>query len=99
MENFASNNFYEPWKINPQTRSQHPKSAVENIEKTKEKATISQAQNYIIGILNETMMMGANDYELSALMNLFEKVGLGAIDPEQAMKDALMIKESKNTYH
>ncbi len=99
MENFASNNFHEPWKINPQTRSQQPKSEPETVPKIEEKISINQAQKYITGILNETMMMGANDYESGALMQLFEKVGSGAIEPEQAMKDALAIKESKNAYH
>ncbi len=99
MENFASNNFHEPWKINPQARSQQPESDTKTASNIEEKISISQAQKYISGILNETMMMGANDYESGALMQLFQKVGFGTIEPKQAMKDALAIKESKNAYH
>lgn len=98
MENFASNNFYEPWKINPQTQSK-PESRSEIEPNSQEKVSVAQAQQYITGILNETMMMGANDYESGALMELFEKVKIGTIEPAQAMKDALTIQQSKNAYH
>ncbi len=53
----------------------------------------------ILSILNEIMIMGANDSERSQIDNILERLTAHQINPEDAIKEARKIKDSKQSYH
>ncbi len=50
-------------------------------------------------IKQQVAVEGANNYEIPELNNLLEKVKAGDISPEQGLREAEIIQESKNSYH
>jgi hypothetical protein len=74
---------------------QTPSGADENSEERERQI----AHTKIDMILQEVYMMGANDYEIPALMKLKEQVLAGEIDPQEAVGQAQAIKDNKQDYH
>jgi hypothetical protein len=50
-------------------------------------------------IRQETLMMGANDYEPSAFDSILERYQSGQLSAEEALANARQIQASKQDYH
>ncbi len=61
--------------------------------------SIGQAIQEISHIEQLAQVMGANDYETSAFEQIRKEVLVGNISPQEAVKKANAILESKNDYH
>jgi len=59
----------------------------------------SEALAQILALRSQTEVMGANDYEGSAFERLQKRLEEGEITPEDALKEAHGILESKQDYH
>ena len=59
----------------------------------------SEAMMQIMAIRAQTEVMGANDYEGSAFLNLEERLKNGKITPEEALQEAGDILQNKQDYH
>jgi hypothetical protein len=63
------------------------------------KMSINEAAAQIMAIRSQTEVMGANDYEGSALTQLQRRLQEGELEPEEAVKQANGILGSKQDYH
>ena len=63
------------------------------------KMPTSEAVAAIMALRAQTEVMGANDYEGSAFTRLQKRLEDGEITPQEALREAQGILESKQDYH
>jgi hypothetical protein len=71
----------------------------EEFEKAEKKVDIKQAVMIIGEIRQQVGIMGANDYEIPALDSILNALNEGECTPEEAVKQAHIIRDRKSDYH
>ena len=61
--------------------------------------TVEEAHTAIAEIRQEVAAMGANDREFDSLDQVLAKLDAEALEPEEAVKEARGVLESKQDYH
>lgn len=68
-------------------------------EQETEQMTKEEARQEILMVRQRVAVMGANDFEFSALDNILEQMEKGKIEPSDAVAEARVIEFSKQDYH
>lgn len=53
----------------------------------------------IMGIFQEISLMGANDSEHDQIMDIISRMKMGLVEPDEAIREAQMVRDSKTDYH
>ena len=69
------------------------------VEELKFNNSKDNAIAYIRAIITELGILGANNYEISTLNELIERLEKGECTPEDAQREAEEIKQRKQDYH
>lgn len=70
-----------------------------NKDNQEEPITKEEALNQIMAIRQEVYMMGANDFEFSAIDEIVKNLESEEISPQEAVSRVYKIKEGKSDYH